>query len=429
MPKAPKPIVIAKRNDSDTFQFTLNSVCGLPERVCDEWRRKSFRDLPDDLADYRNPRDDKEAEAGAIALIVYLRNKKDEEGTARRVHTEDITVGAWIEKFTALETSPRTGINASRNRPYSLNTIDLYHGYYKCHIKDDPICKLKMSEIEEEDVLEYVTRLSIKKYKGGDELAGSRTFSGVLSLMRLAFKQYKKKVKKWFNPFEDLDSPMYNKKSFDALTEDEMIKLFYPGVLTSALELAVCATMFLSGLRRGEIYALRPEDLDWNTPRIVVSHAWQKLTRKGRKISTTKGKKTRIAPFDPILQQAIKKLWQENGQHEFVFCHKDGKLIGISWWLRHFSKWLKRAGIELDGRRIVPHSSRHSLASLLEERGVSLRHIQELLGHSDLKTTKIYLHSTDKTYRDIGTKITEAMTKGLSEKEDDEHNIAIFKVS
>jgi hypothetical protein len=50
-----------------------------------------------------------------------------------------------------LETSPRTGINASRNRPYSLNTIDLYHGYYKCHIKDDPICKLKMSEIEEEE--------------------------------------------------------------------------------------------------------------------------------------------------------------------------------------------------------------------------------------------------------------------------------------
>jgi len=42
MPKAPKPFVIAKRADSNTFQFTLNPACGLPKRVCAEWRRRSF---------------------------------------------------------------------------------------------------------------------------------------------------------------------------------------------------------------------------------------------------------------------------------------------------------------------------------------------------------------------------------------------------
>jgi len=78
----------------------------------------------------------------------------------------------------------------------------------------------------------------------------------------------------------------------------------------------------------------------------------------------------REAPFDPILQQAIKKLWEENGRHEFVFCWKNGKTPGSSWINRNFPLWLKRAGIETDGREIVPHCSRHSLASLLEERGV-----------------------------------------------------------
>lgn len=135
----------------------------------------------------------------------------------------------------------------------------------------------------------------------------------------------------------------------------------------------------------------------------------------------TKGKKVRDAPFDPILQQAIKKLWEENGKHEYVFCHKDGKLLGTSWWRRHFSTWLKRAGIELNGRRIVPHSSRHSLASMLEAKKVPIRYIQDLLGHSDLQTTIIYLNSTEKTIRDIGKEITEIMGKKPEE------NIIEFK--
>jgi integrase/recombinase XerD len=137
-----------------------------------------------------------------------------------------------------------------------------------------------------------------------------------------------------------------------------------------------------------------------------------------------KGKKERNAPFDPILQEAIKKLWEENGKHEFVFSYKNGATPGPSWIYVNFPKWLKRAGIELGGRKIVPHSARHSLASLLEEKGVSLRYIQELLGHSDLKTTKIYLHSTEKTIRDIGQKITEAR-----EKKEAEQKIVPFKVS
>jgi integrase/recombinase XerD len=167
--------------------------------------------------------------------------------------------------------------------------------------------------------------------------------------------------------------------------------------------------MFLAGLRRSEIFALRPEDLDWFTPKITVSRAWQNFNFQRRVLGPTKGKRERLAPFDQALQDAIKKLWNENGQHEFVFAFKDGSTPGPSWIQGRFKKWLARAGIELKGRQIVPHRSRHSLASILEERGVSLRYIQDLLGHSDLKTTKRYLHSTDKTIRDIGSKIGAVM--------------------
>ena len=425
--RIPKPFSVLRRKDSKTYQVILNHTCGLPERVCAEWNRVSFTHLPEELSLYRYPKTKAAAEAAALALINCLKNKA-KEGGAMRVKAEDITVGKWIEKFTAIETSPRTGINASKNKPNSLNTLDAYNSYYNCHIKNDPISNLRMSEVEEEDIMEYITRLSVGKLKDGRQTGGTRTFATVLSFMRMTFNEYQRINRTKSNPFQYIDKPKSNKISWDALPEDEMIKLFSPGVHDNAMEFAVCAVMFLSGLRRGEIAALRPEDLDWNTPKITVCRAWQRFASKNKVLGPTKGKKVRFAPFDPLLQKAVKKLWEENGRHDFVFCDKKGGIIGSQWIENRFKKWLKRAGIELGGRRIVPHSSRHSLASLLEERGVSLRYIQELLGHSDLETTKIYLHSTEKTIRDIGKKISEVMENGLPAQEEGQRNVVGFKV-
>jgi hypothetical protein len=53
MARIAEPIIIHKRGNS--FQFTLNSTCGLPHRVCAEWQRRSFKTLPDELFLYRNP--------------------------------------------------------------------------------------------------------------------------------------------------------------------------------------------------------------------------------------------------------------------------------------------------------------------------------------------------------------------------------------
>jgi len=408
MPRAKRPFVVEKRNGSKTYLITLSTASGLSDRICKEWYRKSFQNFPRELAAYSNPKTKASAEAGALALIGYLGHKQD-EGGAKRVMTEDISVGAWIEKFTAIETSPRTGINASHNRPYSPDTIETYLSYYNVHIKGDPFTELKMIETEEEDALEFITRLAVKKLADGRTIGGTRTFGGVVIFIRMAFKEYQRRNRKWINPFQYISPPILRNRRRDALPEDEVLKLFSPGVLQDVMELAVCAAMFLSGLRRSEIFALKPECLDWHTPKITVKNAWQNFDRKDKVLGPPKGKRERDAPFDKVLQEAIKKLWEENGQHEFVFAYKDGTIPGSSWIYGRFREWLARAGIELKGRRIVPHSSRHSLASILEERGVSLRYIQDLLGHSDLKTTKHYLHSTDKTIRDIGRKINAAM--------------------
>jgi integrase/recombinase XerD len=356
---------------------------------------------------YRYPKTKAAAESGALALIQYLK-KQLEDGGGPRLRADNITAGAWLLKFTAIETSPRTGRNAAKNRPYSPDTLDTYRTYFNTHIKDDPLAGIKMSDIDEDDIIVFTNRLSVKKKRDGTPLGGTRTAAGVIIFIRMAFKEYQRKYKRWINPFIDIEPPRFNAGKRGFLTEDELVKLFSPGVLMEPMEVAVCACMFLSGLRRAEIGALKPECLDWHTPKITVKNAWQKYDSKDRVLGPTKSKKERDAPFDPVLQDAIKKLWEENGRHEYVFSVKDGRGLHSSWIDSRFPKWLKQAGIDPGGRKIVPHSARHSLASLLEERGISLRYIQEMLGHSDLKTTKIYLHSTEKTIREIGKKISEA---------------------
>jgi integrase len=163
--------------------------------------------------------------------------------------------------------------------------------------------------------------------------------------------------------------------------------------------------MFWAGMRRAEIFGLKPEDLDWQSPGIKICRAWKLFNRKSKILGDPKWHKKREIPFPDILQAAIKELWAAYGQHEFVFCRKDGSLPGETFLRWHLPRWFKRAGIELNGRKIVPHSARHSLASVLEAKGVPLRYIGDMLGHSSLKTTRGYLHTVSGAINDMGAKI------------------------
>ena len=216
----------------------------------------------------------------------------------------------------------------------------------------------------------------------------------------------------------------------------EFRKLFEPGVIKDPLHRALVAAMFWAGMRRGEIYGLKPEDLNWKIPRIIIRNAWQLYDNPKEKIlADPKWHKIREIAFPIQLQEAIKELWASYGQHEFVFCNAKGKLPGSNYLRRWLPRWIEAAGIDLAGRDIVPHGSRHSLASALEDNGVSLRQIQDMLGHSDLKTTKRYLHDTTDHINKMGQKIGEISKptqlyeamEGIENK-DEEKKTVEFKV-
>jgi integrase len=425
MPKITGPYWVYKRPKTKKFQITLYPASKLPPEVCQNWQRKGFSRFPLELAVFREPTTRAAAETGASALIEYLKGQiglktRDDSLPVRK--TKGPAVGTWLERFTSIDNNPRAARLVAEGLPYSPDTIALYKMNFNCHLKNDPFMAMDMNTIEQSQALAFIARIGNQQTKDGRDMAGTRAFEIVINFVRMAFREYEEEYPEWRNPFSRIKAPRKKTgKSRDAIEEDEIVKLFAPGVITDPLEKAVCTAMFWTGLRRSEIWGLKTEGLDWKAPKIKIDHAWKRISSKERKLGDPKWHKHRGIPFPMDLQNAIKELWAVNGKHEFVFSRKDGTQPGPDWIRDRLPKWLERSGIELKGRKIVPHSARHSLASALEARGVPLRYIGDMLGHSNLKTTKGYLHTVSGAINDMGAKID-----GMAKQEE---KVVEFKIS
>jgi integrase len=347
------------------------------------------------------------AKNGALALIEFLK-KEVSKGTVQRLNAP-LLIGEWLVRFTSLENNPRAERLVSDGVPYSPGTIDLYKAYYGRYIEGDPFLSLDINTVDVPTTRSFVARIGMKQTKDKRVLAGTRAFEITVNFVRMAFTEYWEDHQDWRNPFDRIKPPKRVKGRIrDVLQEDEILKLFMPGVITDILERAVAIAMCWAGLRRAEIFGLKTEDLDWRTPKLNINHAWKRFgSTKKRILGDPKWHKRREAPFPDDLQGAIRVLQDVNGIHEFVFCRKDGSIPHGKWILEKLPVWMEKAKIDPAGRRIVPHSARHSLASTLEAAGVPLRYIQDTLGHGNLKTTKGYLHTPEGKINEITKKIGE----------------------
>jgi len=408
VPKISGAFSIQRRSKKNrSFILTVNPESGLPSEMCQKWKRRSFAHLPAELLHFRYPTSKIAAENGAKALISFL-EKEAAIGNVWRYY-DPVSIGSWLVRFISLENNPRAERLISKGIAYSPDTIALYKTYYNRYIEGDPFLDMDINKIDVPSARAFVARIGMKETKDKRILAGTRAFEITVSFVRMAFTEYWEDHQDWRNPFDRIDPPVRVKgRARDVLQEEEILKLFMPGVITDPLERAVAVAMFWAGLRRSEIFGLKYDDLDWKTPQLRIRHAWKRFgTKKNRTLGKPKWNKCREAPFCEDLQAAIKMLQKAVGVHDhgFVFCLKDGTIPHGKWIIGRLPTWIKKAGIDVAGRRIVPHSARHSLASALEESGVPLRYIQDILGHGSLKTTKGYLHTPQGKISEITKKI------------------------
>jgi integrase len=131
-----------------------------------------------------------------------------------------------------------------------------------------------------------------------------------------------------------------------------------------------------TGLRAGELLALRWSDADIKGRRLTVRHN----TYRGED-RPPKGKRERTLPLSKTAADALKAHKHLRGK--LVFCELDGAPIPYSTAL-----WRLQAKTSIAGWHVL----RHTFATRLVTAGVPLKAIQEWLGHASIKTTMIYAH-------------------------------------
>ena len=134
-----------------------------------------------------------------------------------------------------------------------------------------------------------------------------------------------------------------------------------------------------TGLRLSEIIFLRWESIDFDKDVILV---------RNHNEFTTKSKKFRNVPLHPILRKQLQISRIANPNDEYVFT-RNGETMKRNFLSCRFARAVKTAGLS---KRYHFHTLRHSFASSLVRKGVSIYHVSKLLGHADIKTTMIYSH-------------------------------------
>lgn len=242
--------------------------------------------------------------------------------------------------------------------PSTLSTYKTFFTKFLCYFNLRELLSIQKDEIEG-----FLYKLIVKEKLS--ESAQNQFIN--------AIKFYYEQVENQPRTYYDMQRPKKNKTLPNVLGKEEIKRLLSSTKNTK--HRAILSILYSSGLRIGEIVNLRVEDIRSKEGYIFVN--------KG------KGKKDRRTLLSKKLIDLLRVYYVEYKPDYWLFEGQTGGQYTISSIRKFFRKAIQRARIN---PWATPHTLRHSFATHLLQQGVSLRHIQNLLGHSSSKTTEIYTH-------------------------------------
>ena len=160
----------------------------------------------------------------------------------------------------------------------------------------------------------------------------------------------------------------------------------------SPLAKVIAGTLYYTGLRVGELCALKLDDLD--------------IRRGTLRVARGKGGKERIVPLGrkarDLFMSYVANLRPEVDSDQ-LFITPRGHVLNRQWARTCIRREKERQGLK---DHITPHTFRHSHATALYQAGVGIPTIAAILGHSDIGTTQIYTHLSSQDMLDAVDKLT-----------------------
>jgi integrase/recombinase XerC len=233
-------------------------------------------------------------------------------------------------------------------------------------------CNCPLDQINKRVVRDYLSHLHINRMS-------KRTIARRLSSLRSFFKHLMRQKTLSHNPLEEIEGPKLDKPIPSPLSYEQVERLFEQPDINTYLGLrdrCIMELLYSSALRVSELAGLNKTDFDSSSMSLRV---------RG------KGKKERIVPITQQAASWIEKLLthpkRDRLQQEAIFLNKSGTRLTVRSIDRKFEQYLLASGL---AAKVTPHTIRHTIATHWLEKGMDLKTIQMLLGHSSLSTTTIY---------------------------------------
>lgn len=294
---------------------------------------------------------------------------------------------------------------------YKVNELKIttYQSYlitYRKHIQGSSVGKKKIDKLKSLDLQNFYN----KKIKDGYNSKTVRIINVIINeALEMAYRQ--RLILE--NPNRFTTIPKKVRYEAAVLSEEEVKRIIAETREESLYPIVV--TTLGTGMRKGEVMALRWQDIDFEEKKIYVRHNLCRVEEpepdvKGHrrvtyKLLEPKNKKSmRVIPMlDEVYfalmeqkrRQDIEKeqyieIYEDRG---FVFANPTGNYLPQRGFMDDYYAFLRKYGI----KKVRFHDLRHTFASLLIESDVSMKVVQELLGHSTITTSMdIYTHVSQK---------------------------------
>lgn len=252
--------------------------------------------------------------------------------------------------------------------------------------------------LEESSDLTFVTRENIIAYL--TELKRKGLASATIARKLAAIKAYYRFMMAEgyldSDPAEVVEAGIKGARLPRVLTEEDVLALLeQPNLDTDEgyRDRTMLELLYATGLRVSELVNIKVGSINLQMNYVIAFG---------------KGSKERLIPLGSVAAKYLKHYLEEirpkfikNDNEKILFLSRGGKGITRFRFWQIIRNYGKAANLS---KSLTPHVLRHSFATHLLDNGADLRSVQELLGHSDISTTQIYTHLTNKRLRDIYSK-------------------------